>query len=91
MDDAIFTSWLFTNNVLPGDLKGKMAAPSGSSAEKAATFLDHVIKPSVAIQCVEEFNSLLKAMKNYNNPTLKKLAEAIDLELNQIPKDKTGI
>ena len=91
MDDAFFTSHLFTYGLLPGNLKGKLAASSDSPAEKAITFLDHVIKPSVTTPHAKEFSDLLKVMEDSDYSALTDLAETIGRELNQISKDKTGV
>ena len=47
MDDVVFTTKLFSNNLLPGDLKNQLKLVHRTSADKAVLFLGSVIEPSV--------------------------------------------
>ena len=50
MDDAVFVAKLFSNDLLPGDLKNQLKLVHRTSADKAVLFLDSVIEPSVTMQ-----------------------------------------
>ena len=92
MDDPIFISWLFKNDLLPGNSKGEINASTHSSANKATMFLNTVIQPSIEVNNGKMFKDLLKVMKDFGDSTLKSLAETISRALNQISKeDKGGI
>ena len=74
MDDAVFTAELFSNNLLPGNLKSQIKSEK-TSADKAALFLDSVIEPSVTSDGGSSFYKLLHVMDEYQH--VKELAEQI--------------
>ena len=43
MDDAMFVAKLFSNDLLPGDLKNQLKLVHRTSADEAVLFLDSVI------------------------------------------------
>ena len=91
MKNDIFIAKLYTNKLLPGDLKEVIDSPLFTSAKKAATFLDETIKPSVRNKDSTRFNALLTVMKSCDDNTVRELAETICLTLNQSPNSQTGI
>ena len=76
MDDAVFTAELFSNNLLPGNLKSQIKSEK-TSADKAALFLDSVIKPSVTSDGGNSFDKLLHVMEASEYQHVKELAEEI--------------
>ena len=81
MDDITFIGQLYSQDLLPGDLKGKVKSHS-TQAEKASYFLDHVIEPSLSTSdSKESFERLISVMKRYNTPAVKELASKIRGEL----------
>ena len=77
MDDAVFTAELFSNNLLPGNLKNQLKLVHRTSADKAALFLDSVIEPSVTIDGGSSFDKLLHVMEDSEYQHLKELAGEI--------------
>ena len=75
MDDALFTADLFSNDLLPGDLKNQLKLVHRTSADKTAFFLDSVIEPSVTSDGGSSFYKLLHVMDEYQH--VKELAEQI--------------
>jgi len=90
MKNDIFIARLYTNKLLPGDLKEDIDSSSCTSANKAVKFLDNVIKPTVINKDSTRFNELLTVMKNCDDNAVRKLAETICLTLNQSPNSQTG-
>ena len=76
MDDAVFTAELFSNNLLPGNLKSQMKSEK-TSADKAVLFLDSVIEPSVTSDGGSSFDKLLHVMEDSEYQHVKELAEEI--------------
>ena len=87
MDNVVFIAELFKNGLLPNDLKAKLKSLP-TSAEKAADFLDDVIEPSVQGDSDggddNQFVSLLSIMKESEYDNLKKLADTILSEIDQV-------
>ena len=83
MDDAIFIGKLFQNGLLPNDWKAKLKSLP-TSAEKATEFLDNVIKPDIQARSNGNFILLLSIMKNSEDDNMKKLADPIMSEFDQI-------
>ena len=65
MSDVTFMAQLYSLNLLPGDAKDQIESKH-TKAEKAAHFLDNVIKPALAVSDVTPFQALLTAMENYD-------------------------
>ena len=78
MTDPTFVGALFTNGLLPGNVKETIDLLSTSS-EKAAQFLDKIIQPSIDINNNSSFNKLLKVMNESDYDRMKQLAETINL------------
>ena len=76
MDDAVFTAKLFSNNLLPGNLKSQMKSEK-TSADKAVLFLDSVIEPSVTSDGGSSFDKLLHVMEDSEYQHVKELAKEI--------------
>ena len=73
MDDQNFNAKLYSARLLPDVLKEYVASRSSATrTEKAAHFLDQVIKPSMA-----NFIELLNIMEKSQYSYLKELAEQI--------------
>ena len=91
MDDECFIAELYSNNLLPGDLKHEIKSLT-TSAKKAAEFLDRVIQPAVTTNGNKMFNVLLTVMRNSGNNDVIHLAENIFPMLNPIlhSSNKTG-
>ena len=77
MDDAVFVAKLFSNDLLPGDLKNKLRLVHRTSADKAVLFLDSVIVPSVTSDGGSSFDKLLHVMEDSEYQHVKELAEQI--------------
>ena len=89
MNDSRFIADLYSNYLLPGDLKFKIKGLLGSCADKASMFLDDVIEPSLETN-IKLLNTLLEVMKEFGKTT-NELAEEISSALNQISSDEIGI
>ena len=76
MDDAVFTAELFSNNLLPGNLKSQIKSEK-TSADKAVLFLDSVIEPSVTSDGGSSFDKLLHVMEDSEYQHVKELVEEI--------------
>ena len=87
MDDVIFTGELFQNRLLPNDWKAKLDSLP-TSAEKAAKFLDNMIKPDIEGGSSGTF-TLLSIMKNSEYDNVKNLADTITSECDQISTSST--
>ena len=77
MDDAVFIAKLFSNDLLPGDLKNQLKLPHRTSADKAVLFLDSVIEPSVTSDGGSSFDTLLNVMEDGEYQHVKELAKQI--------------
>ena len=64
MDDTLFMAELFSNDLLPSDLKDQLNLPNKTSAEKATLLLNNVIEPSVTSDCGSSFDKLLNVMED---------------------------
>ena len=84
MDDAVFIAKLFSNNLLPGDLKNQLKLLHRTSADKAVLFLDSVIEPSVTSDGGSSFNKLLNVMEGSEYQHVKQLAEQIRMNTLKI-------
>ena len=77
IDDAVFTAELFSNNLLPGDLKNQLKLVHRTSADKSVLFLDSVIEPSVTSDGGSSFDKLLYVMEDSEYQHVKELARQI--------------
>ena len=90
MDDAVFTTKLFSNNLLPGDLKNQLKLVHRTSAEKAVLFLDSAVKPSVTSDDGSSFDKLLHVMEDIEYQRVKELAEEIRTSLRKRSSSNHG-
>ena len=77
MDDVEFIAELYSNGLLPGDLKNQLKLPHRTSADKATLFLDSVIEPSVTSDGGKMFDKLLNVMEDSEYDHVKELARII--------------
>ena len=93
MDDTIFTAELFSNDLLPGNLKNQLRSLE-PSADKAALLLDSVIEPSVTSDGGSSFDKLLDIMEDYEyqhvNSHVKELAKQIRTSLKNRSSTDNG-
>ena len=73
----MFTAELFSNDLLPGDLKNQLKLVHRTSADKAVLFLDSVIEPSVTSDGGSSFDKLLHVMEDSEYQHVKELAKEI--------------
>ena len=85
MNDECFMSELYTNDLLPGDLKADVESLP-TSTKRASKFLDNVIKPSVENNDARKFHILLKLMKENDDISIKELADKIRISLDRTIK-----
>ena len=88
MDDAVFVAKLFSNGLLPGDLKNQLKLLHRTSADKAVLFLDSVIEPSVTSDGGSSFDKLLHIISEYQH--LKELVVQIRTSLLQSHNNDRG-
>ena len=91
MNDITFTAQLVSCNLLPGNLS-KQVNSLATSSDKAAYFLDCVIKPAVTIGADRSFNELLNVMDDSEYCNVKELAQQIrsKLKKGQVNNDTTA-
>ena len=90
MDDAVFIAKLFSNDLLPGDLKNQLKLPHRTSADKAVLFLDSVIEPSVTSDGGSSFDKLLNVMEDSEYQYVKELAKQIKTTLQETYDNDKG-
>ena len=83
MDDVKFIAKLFSEGLLPGNLKNQLKS-QGTSADKAALFLDNVIEASVSSDGGSSFDKLLSIMEDCEYEHVKELAKQIRTSLRNI-------
>ena len=67
---------LYANGLLPGNLKTAVESLS-TNKEKAHYFLDRVIKPSLNIGYIGQFNKMITFMESSDDPVVNYLAKQI--------------
>ena len=82
MDDIRFIAKLYSESLLPGNLKSQLKSEK-TSADKAALFLDSVIEPSVTSDGGSSFDKLLHVMEDSEYQHVKELAEQIKSSLRK--------
>ena len=87
MDDAAFTAELFSNDLLPGNLKNQLKLVHRTSADKAVLFLDSVIEPSVISDGGSSFDKLLHIMEDSEYQHVQELAKQI--KINALKRSTT--
>ena len=90
MDDAVFIAKLFSNDLLPGDLKNQLKLLHRTSADKAVLFLDRVIEPSVTSDGGSSFDKLLNVMEDSEYQHVKKLTKQIKTILQETSDNDKG-
>ena len=91
MDDAVFVAKLFSNDLLPGDLTNQLKLVHRTSADKAALFLDSVIKPSMRTSDGgSSFDKLLHVMEDSEYQHLKELVVQIRTSLLESHNNDRG-
>ena len=90
MDDTLFIAKLFTNDLLPGDLKSQLKLLHRTSADKAALFLDSVIEPSVIRDDGSSFDKLLNVMEGSDFEGVKELAKQIRTSVRKRSNSDNG-
>ena len=73
----MFVAKLFSNDLLPGDLKNQLKLVHRTSADKAVVFLDSVIEPSVTSDGGSSFDKLLHVMEDSEYQHVQELAKQI--------------
>ena len=86
----MFTAELFSNDLLPGDLKNQLKLLHRTSADKAVLFLDSVIEPSVTSDGGSSFDKLLHVMEDSEYRHLKELVVQIRTSLLQSHNNDRG-
>ena len=81
MNDQIFMEELFTNGLLPGNLRNEIQSLD-TSAQKVTKFLEDVIKPAVTNNGDNMLNTLLTVMRNSDKDNVIQLAEHIHSMIN---------
>ena len=80
MKDASFVDNLLKYDLLPGDLKIRLASFTMNN-QRASYFLDNVIKPGLAVGNSRCFFNLLTVIKSSEHDNCKELAREIENEL----------
>ena len=92
MDDAVFIAELFSNDLLPGDLKNQLKLLHRTSADKAALFLDSVIECGGIGDGGSSFDKLLNVMEDSEYQYVKELAKQIRINtLKKISPTDSGM
>ena len=89
MYDVEFTAELFSNDLLPGNLKSRLKSEK-TSADKAALFLDSVIEPSVTSDGGSSFDKLLHVMEDSEYQHVKELVGQIRTSLLESHNNDRG-
>ena len=89
MGDVRLIAELYSNGLLPGNLKSQVNAQK-TSADKAALFLDSVIEPSVTSDGGSSFDKLLRVMMDSEYQHVKELAKQIRSNLSNGSDNDNG-
>jgi len=90
MNDAKFIAKLFSNDLLPGDLRDQLNLPIRTSADKATVFLNNVIEASVSISDGSSFDKLLNVMEDSEYEYMKVLTKLIRTSLRKRSNSDNG-
>ena len=82
MSDVTFTAQLVSHDLFPGNLNDQVKSLATPS-DKAAHFLDHVIKSALTIGVDRSFNELLNVMEDSEYFNVKELARQIRNQLKE--------
>ena len=80
MNDALFIAKLSKFNLLPGNTNDQLQALP-TQADKVLHFLNHVIKPALAINDTTSFDNLLSVMEQCDYDHVKRIACMIKSQL----------
>ena len=89
MNDTLFIAKLSTFNLLPGNTNDQLQALP-TQADKALYFLNHVIKPALAINDTTSFENLLSAMEQCGYDHVKRIACMIKSQISKGNKIESG-
>ena len=89
MDDVRFITKLYSERLLPGNLKSQVKSQK-TSADKAALFLDSVIESSVTSDGGNIFDKLLDVMRDSEYQHVKELAKQIRSNLAKRSANDSG-
>ena len=76
MDNPVFLVELYSNDLLPGEMKEIIESLS-TKTQKSSKFLDSIIKPTVEIDDDTRIGALVVVMKNNEDNNVQKLADEI--------------
>ena len=82
MNDTVFIASLYSNDLLPGDMKDVIESID-TKAQKATKFLDSIIKPTIESNDGTRFGVLLEVMKDSEDYNIRKLADTILCTIKQ--------
>jgi len=82
MKDAVFVANLYSNDLLPGNMKATIKSIPTAS-ERTAELLDSVIKPTIDSNNGTRLGVLLEVMKDSGDGNLQILADTILSSLRQ--------
>ena len=80
LTDAHFRAALVSKQLFCGDLLDQVDL-KGTNAEKSEHFLTNTIDPSLNVGTTNLFVNLLQVMENFDSPTLRNLANDINVDL----------
>ena len=89
MSDASFVAMLYRGDLLPGNILQEIRANS-TNADKAAHFLDRVIKPSLKLEDSSGFKKLLNILQDGDYMHVKQLSHKIISHLKEESSDLAG-
>ena len=72
----ILVTTFYSSKLLSGDRKDRIDSLS-TEREKTKYFLDKVVKPGLEIKYTEQFEEMLRVMKNSDDPAVKYLVDEI--------------
>ena len=70
----VLITTFYSRELLSGDRKDRIDSLS-TEREKTKYFLDKVVKPSLEIKYTEQFDEMLRVMKNSDDPAVKYLID----------------
>ena len=76
MSDAVFIAKLYSNDLLPGDMKATIESIPTAS-QRTTKLLDNVIKPTIDSNNSTRLGVLLEVMKDSEDDNLRRLAGTI--------------
>ena len=89
INDTFFIAKLSTFNLLPGNTSNQLEALP-TQADKAMYFLNHVIKPALAINDASSFENLLSVMEQCGYIHVRKIACQIKSQMSKANDIESG-